>query len=76
MVREYRPADLEAVVVLFQRSVREVASRDYSPAQISAWAREALGLEAGLDVWEPAASSFTSGMIRLRASPELMTRDV
>jgi putative acetyltransferase len=46
MVREYRPDDLEAVVILFQRSVREVASRDYSPAQISAWAPEAPDLEA------------------------------
>jgi putative acetyltransferase len=46
MVREYRPDDLEAVVLLFQRSVREVASRDYSPAQISAWAPEAPDLEA------------------------------
>jgi putative acetyltransferase len=46
MVREYRPDDLEAVVALFQRSVREVASRDYPPAQISAWAPEALDFEA------------------------------
>jgi GNAT superfamily N-acetyltransferase len=46
MVREYRPNDLEAVVLLFQRSVREVASRDYSPAQISAWAPEPPDLEA------------------------------
>ena len=46
MVREYRPDDLESVVILFQRSVREVASRDYSPAQISAWAPEAPDLEA------------------------------
>lgn len=46
MVREYRPDDLEAVVILFQRSVREIASRDYSPAQISAWAPETLDVEA------------------------------
>ena len=46
MVREYRPDDLEAVVMLFRRSVREVASRDYQPAQISAWAPEAPDLEA------------------------------
>jgi GNAT superfamily N-acetyltransferase len=46
MVREYRPDDLGAIVTLFQRSVREVASRDYPPAQISAWAPEARDLEA------------------------------
>ncbi len=46
MVREYRPNDLEAVVLLFQRSVREVARRDYSPAQISGWAPEPPDLEA------------------------------
>ena len=46
MIREYRLSDLEAVVLLFQRSVREVASRDYSPAQISAWAPETPDLEA------------------------------
>jgi putative acetyltransferase len=46
MVREYRLDDLVGVVILFQRSVREVASRDYSPAQISAWAPESPDLEA------------------------------
>jgi putative acetyltransferase len=46
MVREYRPDDLAAVAKLFQRSVREVASRDYSAAQISAWAPEPPDLEA------------------------------
>lgn len=40
MVREYKASDLEAVVALFGRSVREIASRDYSPAQVSAWAPE------------------------------------
>lgn len=46
MIREYRPADLEAVSSLFSRSVREVASRDYSPSQVSAWAPEPPDLEA------------------------------
>jgi putative acetyltransferase len=46
VVREYRASDLEAVVSLFQRSVREVASRDYSPVQISAWAPERPDREA------------------------------
>lgn len=38
MVRPYRLEDLAAVLTLFQRSVHEVASRDYTPEQISAWA--------------------------------------
>lgn len=46
MVREYRLSDLQAVVALFGRSVREVASRDYSPQQISAWAPEPPDLAA------------------------------
>jgi putative acetyltransferase len=38
-VRDYRPADLDAVIEIFQRAVREVAVRDYSPAHIAAWSR-------------------------------------
>jgi putative acetyltransferase len=38
MVREYKASDLEEVVALFGRSVREIAARDYSPTQVSAWA--------------------------------------
>lgn len=40
MVREYAASDREAVVALFGRSVREIAARDYSAAQVSAWAPE------------------------------------
>lgn len=40
MVREYKASDLEAVVALFGRSVHEIATRDYSPIQVSAWAPE------------------------------------
>src|SRR3569832_775697 len=40
MIRAYRPADLEATVLLLQRSVREIAGRDHSPAQGSCWAPE------------------------------------
>lgn len=46
MVREYRSSDLHVVVALFGRSVREVASRDYSPDQISAWAPDPPDLAA------------------------------
>jgi len=40
-VRPYRAADLAAVVGLFQRTVRTVNARDYSPEQIAAWAPDA-----------------------------------
>jgi putative acetyltransferase len=46
VVREYRPNDLEAVVSVFQRSVHEVASRDYSSTQILAWAPDRPDREA------------------------------
>ena len=37
-IREYRPSDAAALSMIFYRSVREVASRCYTPAQIEAWA--------------------------------------
>jgi len=36
-VRPYVAGDLDAVIAIFQRAVREVACRDYDPAQIEAW---------------------------------------
>ncbi|MCZ0738327.1 GNAT family N-acetyltransferase [Phreatobacter sp. AB_2022a] len=36
-VRRYREADLDAVIAVFQRAVRETAARDYDPVQIAAW---------------------------------------
>lgn len=37
-IRAYQPADLDALMTLFACSVRQIASRDYAPAQIEAWA--------------------------------------
>jgi putative acetyltransferase len=37
-IRDYTGTDLAGVLAVFQRSVREIASRDYTPAQIAAWA--------------------------------------
>lgn len=37
-VRAYRPEDRDAVIDVFVRAIRESAIRDYSPAQIDAWA--------------------------------------
>lgn len=36
-IREFDPADASALVNVFQRSVRGLGSRDYSPAQVSTW---------------------------------------
>jgi len=38
-IRAYRPTDLDAVLAIFLGAVRNVASRDYDPAQIDAWAQ-------------------------------------
>jgi aminoglycoside 6'-N-acetyltransferase len=38
MIRDYRPEDLPEVMTLFARSVRELGCRDYSPAELAAWA--------------------------------------
>jgi len=36
-IRDYTLADLDAVIDIFQRAIREAASRDYTPEQIAAW---------------------------------------
>ena len=46
-VRNYEPNDLRTIVAVFQRSVREVARRDYSHAQVAVWAPE----PADFGVW-------------------------
>lgn len=46
MVRDYKPGDLASVISVFHRSVREVASRDYSSIQIAAWAPEPVDWDA------------------------------
>lgn len=38
-VRPYQPDDARATIDIFLRAIREVASKDYSPAQIAAWAK-------------------------------------
>ena len=38
-VRNYRHDDLDAVIEIFQRAIREIASRDYSPAHVDSWSR-------------------------------------
>ncbi|MQB43532.1 GNAT family N-acetyltransferase [Rhizobium sp. ICMP 5592] len=38
-VREYDATDAGATIDIFLRAIREVASKDYNPAQIDAWAK-------------------------------------
>jgi putative acetyltransferase len=39
LIRAYQPTDLDAVIAIFVGAIREVAARDYDPAQIDAWSR-------------------------------------
>ncbi|KQV32105.1 acetyltransferase [Rhizobium sp. Root1203] len=39
VVRPYVPADCEATIDIFLRAIREVASKDYSQAEVDAWAQ-------------------------------------
>lgn len=38
-IKAYEPDDAQATIDIFLRAIREVASKDYSPAQIAAWAK-------------------------------------
>lgn len=38
-IRSYEARDLDAILALFTRSIRGIASADYAPAQIEAWSR-------------------------------------
>lgn len=37
-IREYKPADLPAILALFHDTVHAVNARDYTPVQLNAWA--------------------------------------
>lgn len=39
-LRPFRPADAPALLALFKDTVRSVNARDYSPAQVRAWASD------------------------------------
>lgn len=38
-IRAYETEDLDKILAVFRRSIREIASADYAPAQIEAWSR-------------------------------------
>jgi putative acetyltransferase len=44
-IRDYQDADCTALADIFTRAVRQIARRDYSPAQIAAWAPDAHDLD-------------------------------
>ncbi len=37
-IRPFRPGDEDALLAIFRNTIRTVNSRDYSPAQVEAWA--------------------------------------
>lgn len=39
LIRSFEPTDLDGIIDVFLRAIRETASKDYSPAQIDAWAQ-------------------------------------
>lgn len=38
-LRDYRPNDLDALIEVFIRAIRDTACRDYTPEQVDAWAQ-------------------------------------
>ena len=56
-IRPYRASDLDAVIDIFLRAIREVARRDYTSQQIDAWARADRG---EWDVWRREARTFVA----------------
>ncbi|HXQ40562.1 MAG TPA: GNAT family N-acetyltransferase [Candidatus Udaeobacter sp.] len=50
-IRPYRPDDLDAVIGIFLGAIREIAAKDYDPAQVEAWA------QADRDAWAEARLS-------------------
>ena len=44
-IRTYQPSDCEEIAELFYRTVHSVNARDYSPAQLDAWATGHMDLE-------------------------------
>ena len=45
-LRPYQPDDAPALLALFRDTIRRVNSRDYSPAQVAAWASDDIDVEA------------------------------
>ncbi len=63
-IRDYRPADSAATAEIFLRSIREVASKDYDPAQVDAWAKV-----EDLDAWARRRASRPTWIVEHDAAP-------
>ncbi|MBB3205799.1 putative acetyltransferase [Rhodopirellula rubra] len=46
MIRTFTPHDAAECLALFRHTIREINRRDYSPAQINAWASDDISLDA------------------------------
>ena len=77
MIRPYAAVDLGALIVLFRDSVRRIARRDYSLAQVLAWApdevdRQAWAIRlAASSTWVAAAGERTAGFVTLEPGGRL-----
>ncbi len=56
VLRQFQPDDAPALLALFRDTVRRVNSRDYSPAQVTAWASDEIDPVA----WAERFSGFYS----------------
>ncbi|MBX5021622.1 GNAT family N-acetyltransferase [Rhizobium lentis] len=62
LIRPYASGDVDATIEIFLRSIREVSSKDYSAAQIEAWAKvEDRSLWAERRISRPAWIAETAG---------------
>lgn len=48
-IRSYVPADIDALIALYQASIREIACKDYTSSQILAWAPDLIDRAAWLN---------------------------
>jgi len=62
-IRPYREGDLDSVIAVFQAAICGTAARDYSPAQIAAWAR------ADRRAWARARMDRPTWVAELGAAP-------
>ena len=49
MIRRFQPADIDAIITLFRATVRGINRRDYTAAQVVAWAPDRIDRAAWLE---------------------------
>lgn len=57
-LRPYRPGDAPRLAKIFQESIREIGARDYSAAQVEAWAGPRLRAERLHDKYSDGRATF------------------